>query len=36
MNGYHHRGDPWREERYSVDEYVARTMRREARTRGIT
>ena len=23
-NGYHHRGDPWREERYSVDDYVAR------------
>jgi DMSO/TMAO reductase YedYZ molybdopterin-dependent catalytic subunit len=34
-NGYHHRGDPWREERYSVDEYVARTMRRAARERGI-
>ncbi len=34
-NGYHHRGDPWREERWSVDEYVARTMRREARGRGI-
>ncbi len=34
-NGYHHRGDPWREERYSVDEYVARTMRRDARARGI-
>lgn len=32
-NGYHHRGDPWREERHSVDEYVARTMRREARSR---
>jgi DMSO/TMAO reductase YedYZ molybdopterin-dependent catalytic subunit len=31
-NGYHHRGDPWREERHSVDEYVARTMRREARS----
>ncbi len=30
-NGYHHRGDPWGQERYSVDEYVARTMRREAR-----
>ena len=30
-NGYHHRGDPWREERYSVDDYVARTMRRQAR-----
>jgi DMSO/TMAO reductase YedYZ molybdopterin-dependent catalytic subunit len=34
-NGYHHRGDPWREERYSVDDYVARTMRRQARERGI-
>jgi DMSO/TMAO reductase YedYZ molybdopterin-dependent catalytic subunit len=31
-NGYHHRGDPWREERYSVDEYVARTRRRAVRT----
>jgi DMSO/TMAO reductase YedYZ molybdopterin-dependent catalytic subunit len=30
-NGYHHRGDPWKEQRYSVDDYVARTMRREAR-----
>ena len=30
-NGYHHRGDPWRQERHSVDEYVARAMRREAR-----
>ena len=30
-NGYHHRGDPWREERYSVDDYVARTLRRQAR-----
>jgi DMSO/TMAO reductase YedYZ molybdopterin-dependent catalytic subunit len=30
-NGYHHRGDPWREERYSVDEYVARTNRRKIR-----
>lgn len=30
-NGYHHRGDPWHEERHSVDEYVARAMRREAR-----
>ena len=28
-NGYHHRGDPWREERYSVDDYVARTLRRQ-------
>jgi DMSO/TMAO reductase YedYZ molybdopterin-dependent catalytic subunit len=33
VNGYHHRGDPWREERHSVDEYVARTMRRQARSR---
>jgi DMSO/TMAO reductase YedYZ molybdopterin-dependent catalytic subunit len=32
VNGYHHRGDPWREERFSVDEYVARTMRRQARS----
>jgi DMSO/TMAO reductase YedYZ molybdopterin-dependent catalytic subunit len=30
-NGYHHRGDPWHEERYSVDEYVIRTRRRELR-----
>jgi DMSO/TMAO reductase YedYZ molybdopterin-dependent catalytic subunit len=30
-NGYHHRGDPWHEERYSVDDYVARTLRRRAR-----
>lgn len=30
-NGYHHRGDPWREERYSVDEYVMRTRRRGIR-----
>jgi DMSO/TMAO reductase YedYZ molybdopterin-dependent catalytic subunit len=30
-NGYHHRGDPWNEERYSVDEYVARARRREVR-----
>jgi DMSO/TMAO reductase YedYZ molybdopterin-dependent catalytic subunit len=30
-NGYHHRGDPWREERYSVDEYVARALRRRGR-----
>jgi DMSO/TMAO reductase YedYZ molybdopterin-dependent catalytic subunit len=34
-NGYHHRGDPWLQERYSVDDYVARTLRREARQRGI-
>jgi DMSO/TMAO reductase YedYZ molybdopterin-dependent catalytic subunit len=32
VNGYHHRGDPWHEERYSVDDYVARTMRRAARS----
>ena len=31
-NGYHHRGDPWREERYSVDEYVIRTRRRKLRS----
>ncbi len=30
-NGYHHRGDPWSEERYSVDDYVARAMRRDVR-----
>lgn len=30
-NGYHHRGDPWKEERYSVEEYVVRTRRRELR-----
>ncbi len=30
-NGYHHRGDPWQEERYSVEEYVVRTRRRELR-----
>jgi DMSO/TMAO reductase YedYZ molybdopterin-dependent catalytic subunit len=30
-NGYHHRGDPWREERYSVDDYVARATRRDIR-----
>jgi len=30
-NGYHHRGNPWAQERYSVDEYVARTRRREVR-----
>ena len=27
-NGYHHRGDPWQQERYSVDDYGARTLRR--------
>jgi DMSO/TMAO reductase YedYZ molybdopterin-dependent catalytic subunit len=31
-NGYHHRGDPWQQERHSVDEYVARTRRRQIRT----
>jgi DMSO/TMAO reductase YedYZ molybdopterin-dependent catalytic subunit len=30
-NGYHHRGDPWLQERYSVEDYVARAMRRDAR-----
>ena len=34
-NGYHHRGDPWSQQRHSVDEYVARAqrnrIRREAR-----
>jgi DMSO/TMAO reductase YedYZ molybdopterin-dependent catalytic subunit len=32
-NGYHHRGDPWHEQRYSVADYVGRTRRREARSR---
>jgi len=32
QSGYHHRGDPWRQERYSVEEYVARTLRRQARS----
>jgi DMSO/TMAO reductase YedYZ molybdopterin-dependent catalytic subunit len=32
VNGYHHRGDPWRQERYSVDDYVARPLRRQARS----
>jgi DMSO/TMAO reductase YedYZ molybdopterin-dependent catalytic subunit len=30
-NGYHHRGDPWAQERYSVPEYVAKARRREIR-----
>jgi DMSO/TMAO reductase YedYZ molybdopterin-dependent catalytic subunit len=30
-NGYHHRGDPWLQERYSVDDYVARVARRQVR-----
>ena len=30
-NGYHHRGDPWQEERHSVDAYVAQARRRELR-----
>jgi DMSO/TMAO reductase YedYZ molybdopterin-dependent catalytic subunit len=34
-NGYHHRGDPWSEERHSVDDYVARAMRREIRSRSL-
>jgi DMSO/TMAO reductase YedYZ molybdopterin-dependent catalytic subunit len=29
-NGYHHRGDPWKEERRSVGEYVARMRRLES------
>ena len=33
-NGYHHRGDPWAQERYSVQDYVARTRRREVRAAG--
>jgi DMSO/TMAO reductase YedYZ molybdopterin-dependent catalytic subunit len=33
-NGYHHRGDPWAEERHSVEDYVARAMRRDARAAG--
>jgi DMSO/TMAO reductase YedYZ molybdopterin-dependent catalytic subunit len=32
-NGYHHRGDPWHEERHSVDEYVARANKRRIRAR---
>jgi DMSO/TMAO reductase YedYZ molybdopterin-dependent catalytic subunit len=35
-NGYHHRGDPWNEERYSVEDYVARTLRRRARAGGVS
>jgi DMSO/TMAO reductase YedYZ molybdopterin-dependent catalytic subunit len=30
-NGYHHRGDPWQQERHSIDDYVARALRREVR-----
>jgi DMSO/TMAO reductase YedYZ molybdopterin-dependent catalytic subunit len=30
-NGYHHRGDPWAEERWSEDEYVVKVRRREMR-----
>ncbi|MGH2910661.1 MAG: molybdopterin-dependent oxidoreductase [Solirubrobacteraceae bacterium] len=33
-NGYHHRGDPWAQERYSVEDYVARARRREVRAAG--
>ncbi len=33
QNGYHHHGDPWREERHSVDEYVVRARRRELQAR---
>jgi DMSO/TMAO reductase YedYZ molybdopterin-dependent catalytic subunit len=32
-NGYHNDGDPWREERHSVDPYTARGLRRSARDR---
>jgi DMSO/TMAO reductase YedYZ molybdopterin-dependent catalytic subunit len=30
-NGYHHRGDPWAQERWSEDEYVVKVRRREMR-----
>jgi DMSO/TMAO reductase YedYZ molybdopterin-dependent catalytic subunit len=30
-NGYHHRGDPWAEERWSDNEYVVKVRRREFR-----
>jgi DMSO/TMAO reductase YedYZ molybdopterin-dependent catalytic subunit len=30
-NGYHHRGNPWAEERWSEDEYVVKVRRREIR-----
>jgi DMSO/TMAO reductase YedYZ molybdopterin-dependent catalytic subunit len=30
-NGYHHRGDPWKQERWSEDEYVVKLRRREMR-----
>jgi DMSO/TMAO reductase YedYZ molybdopterin-dependent catalytic subunit len=32
--GYHHRGDPWAQERYSVEDDVARARRREVRAAG--
>jgi DMSO/TMAO reductase YedYZ molybdopterin-dependent catalytic subunit len=32
-NGYHNDGDPWREERHSVDPLTARGLRRSARDR---
>jgi len=32
-NGYHNDGDPWREERHSVDALTARGLRRSARER---
>ena len=32
-NGYHNDGDPWREQRHSVDLYTARGLRRSARDR---
>jgi DMSO/TMAO reductase YedYZ molybdopterin-dependent catalytic subunit len=31
LGGYHHRGDPWQEERFSVPDYVARATRRAVR-----
>jgi DMSO/TMAO reductase YedYZ molybdopterin-dependent catalytic subunit len=31
LGGYHHRGDPWLQERYSVDSYVAQAKVRELR-----
>jgi DMSO/TMAO reductase YedYZ molybdopterin-dependent catalytic subunit len=31
-NGYHHRGDPWAEERYSEPEYLVKLRRRELRS----
>ena len=31
LNGYHHRGNPWLQQRYSEDDYVARAKVRELR-----